>query len=214
MGGFSADLKRKILGNTAHIVVDTTSQSPWGDYEPVLERVRAVRGVAAATPVDRGEVMASSMSNLAGVIVRGNADPSSIGNVIDLAQERRGAPAKSTTSSPTWRTRSSCAASRPTRSSASAPAARSTPRAPSYRPSATTSTPRCAAPCRVRRSDPGSSWAASSRRPSTSTWVTTSLSCHPSAISGRWGSCRGRANTASPPSSTAGCTSTTPRTST
>ena len=27
MGGFSADLKRKILGNTAHIVVDTGSQS-------------------------------------------------------------------------------------------------------------------------------------------------------------------------------------------
>ena len=33
MGGFSADLKRKILGNNAHIVVDTTSQSPWADYE-------------------------------------------------------------------------------------------------------------------------------------------------------------------------------------
>ncbi|HEY4014622.1 MAG TPA: ABC transporter permease [Polyangiaceae bacterium] len=83
MGGFSADLKRKILGNTAHIVVDTTSQSPWSDYEPVLERVRAVKGVVAATPVDRGEVMASSMSNLAGVIVHG-VDPASIGNVIDL----------------------------------------------------------------------------------------------------------------------------------
>jgi lipoprotein-releasing system permease protein len=83
MGGFSADLKRKILGNTAHIVIDTTSQSPWGDYEPVLERVRAVKGVVGATPVDRGEVMASSMSNLAGVIVHG-VDPASIGNVIDL----------------------------------------------------------------------------------------------------------------------------------
>jgi lipoprotein-releasing system permease protein len=83
MGGFSADLKRKILGNTAHIVVDTTSQSPWGDYEGVLERVLSVRGVAAATPVAQGEVMVSSTSNLAGVIVHG-IDPSSIGNVIDL----------------------------------------------------------------------------------------------------------------------------------
>jgi lipoprotein-releasing system permease protein len=83
MGGFSADLKRKILGNTAHIVVDTTAQSPWGDYEPTLERVRAQRGVLAATPVVQGEVMASSASNLAGVIVHG-IDPESIGNVIDL----------------------------------------------------------------------------------------------------------------------------------
>ena len=83
MGGFSADLKRKILGNTAHIVVDTTAQSPWGDYEDVLQRVRAVAGVAAATPVAQSEVMASSTSNLAGVIVHG-IDPATIGNVIDL----------------------------------------------------------------------------------------------------------------------------------
>jgi lipoprotein-releasing system permease protein len=83
MGGFSADLKRKILGNTAHIVVDTTSQTPWGDYEPVLDRVRAIPGVLGATPVVQGEVMASSASNLAGVIVQG-IDPETIGNVIDL----------------------------------------------------------------------------------------------------------------------------------
>jgi lipoprotein-releasing system permease protein len=83
MGGFSADLKRKILGNTAHIVVDTTSQAPWADYEPTLERVRSVKGVEAATPVAQGEVMASSTSNLAGVIVHG-VDPLTIGSVIDL----------------------------------------------------------------------------------------------------------------------------------
>ena len=83
MGGFSADLKRKILGNNAHIVVDTTSQTPWGDGDNTLARVRAVPGVAAATPVVQGEVMASSASNLAGVIIHG-VDPATIGNVIDL----------------------------------------------------------------------------------------------------------------------------------
>ncbi len=83
MGGFSADLKRKILGNTAHIVVDTTSQSPWSDYEPVLARLRSIPGVVAATAVTQGEVMASSASNLAGVIVQG-VDPTTIGSVIDL----------------------------------------------------------------------------------------------------------------------------------
>jgi lipoprotein-releasing system permease protein len=83
MGGFSADLKRKILGNSAHIVVDMTSQSPWDDYESTLGRVRSVPGVAAATPVVQGEVMVSSTSNLAGVIVHG-IDPDTIGKVIDL----------------------------------------------------------------------------------------------------------------------------------
>ncbi|MGH7297077.1 MAG: FtsX-like permease family protein, partial [Polyangiaceae bacterium] len=83
MGGFSADLKRKILGNNAHIVVDTTSQAPCGDYEETLERVRAVKGVVAASPIVQGEVMASSASNLAGVIVHG-IDPATIGSVIDL----------------------------------------------------------------------------------------------------------------------------------
>ena len=83
MGGFSADLKRKILGNNAHIVIDETSQAGWGDYEDVLARVRAIPGVVGVTPVAKGEVMASSASNLAGVIVHG-IDPKTIGTVIDL----------------------------------------------------------------------------------------------------------------------------------
>jgi lipoprotein-releasing system permease protein len=83
MGGFSADLKRKILGNNAHIVVDTTSQAPWADYEATVERVKKVPGVVSASPIVQGEVMASSSSNLAGVIVHG-IDPATIGTVIDL----------------------------------------------------------------------------------------------------------------------------------
>jgi lipoprotein-releasing system permease protein len=83
MGGFSQDLKRKILGNNAHLVIDTVSQAPWEGSDQVLERVRGVPGVTAATPVVSGEVMVSSASNLAGVIVRG-IDPETIGKVIEL----------------------------------------------------------------------------------------------------------------------------------
>ena len=86
MGGFSQDLKRKILGNNAHIVIDTESAAPWGDYDTVLNTVRLVPGVVAATPVVHGEVMISSPSNLAGVIVRG-VDPGSIGTVIELPND-------------------------------------------------------------------------------------------------------------------------------
>ncbi len=83
MGGFSQDLKRKILGNNPHIVVDTTAATPWGDYEATLDAIRKVPGVTGATPVVHGEVMASSASNLAGVVVTG-IDPTSINEVIDL----------------------------------------------------------------------------------------------------------------------------------
>jgi lipoprotein-releasing system permease protein len=83
MGGFSQDLRRKILGNNAHIVIDTESQVAWSGSDEVIARVRAVPGVLAATPVVNGEVMISSPSNLAGVIVRG-VDPASIGDVIEL----------------------------------------------------------------------------------------------------------------------------------
>lgn len=83
MGGFGQDLKRKILGNNAHIMIDTQVRDGFADWRPVLENVRAVPGVAAATPVVGGEAMASSAANTAGTMVRG-IDPDSIGNVIDL----------------------------------------------------------------------------------------------------------------------------------
>ena len=84
MDGFKQDLQRKILGNNAHIVVDTTSGTPFEDYSAALTRIRGIKGVVGATPVVHGEVMASSSSNLAGVVVTG-IDPDSINAVIDLA---------------------------------------------------------------------------------------------------------------------------------
>ena len=83
MGGFGADMQRKILGNTAHITIDTTNQGGFEDWAPVLERVRSVRGVVGATPVVAGEAMGSSRTNTSGTVVRG-VDGESIASVIDL----------------------------------------------------------------------------------------------------------------------------------
>jgi lipoprotein-releasing system permease protein len=86
MGGFGADLKAKILGNNSHISIDSGGDSAgFGDWDQILDTVRLVPGVRAATPVVAGEAMASSQSNTAGVLVRG-VDPESIGQVIDLVQ--------------------------------------------------------------------------------------------------------------------------------
>jgi lipoprotein-releasing system permease protein len=85
MGGFGADLKRKILGNNAHIKVEAVDGNAFAHYRDLLDDVRRVPGVRAATPVTGGEAMASSSSNTAGVILRG-IDPKSIGDVIDLVK--------------------------------------------------------------------------------------------------------------------------------
>lgn len=87
MGGFGHDLKRKILGNTAHIVVDVADAKGFSEYQEPLSAVGdAVRPFGgAATPVVGGDAMASSATNTAGVLMRG-IDPTSIGDVINLPQ--------------------------------------------------------------------------------------------------------------------------------
>jgi lipoprotein-releasing system permease protein len=87
MGGFGADLKRKILGNNAHIVVDAGRPGGFDDWEDKLDKLRlgiAAQG-GAATPVVTGDAMGSSASNTAGVLVRG-IDTNTIATVIDLKQ--------------------------------------------------------------------------------------------------------------------------------
>jgi len=83
MGGFGADLKRKILGNNAHIRVESKKVGGFTDWRDLADELRLVPGVKAVTPVAGGESMASSASNTAGVLLRG-IDTETIGTVIDL----------------------------------------------------------------------------------------------------------------------------------
>lgn len=83
MGGFGQDLKRKILANNAHVMVDSGDPQGFPEWTPVVERVRAVPGVIAATPMITSEVMASVGTNTAGVLLRG-IDLDTVGQVIDL----------------------------------------------------------------------------------------------------------------------------------
>lgn len=82
MGGFRNDLKRKILGNNAHIVIDR-DHATIADWRPLLTATAKVPGVTGAAPYANGEVMLSSASNLATAILRG-IDPGHIGDVNDL----------------------------------------------------------------------------------------------------------------------------------
>ncbi len=82
MGGFRQDLKRKILGNSAHVIVDR-EHGTFEGWLPMLDTVRAVPNVTGASPYASGEVMVSSASNLSGAVLRG-IDPDTVSQVTDL----------------------------------------------------------------------------------------------------------------------------------
>jgi len=82
MSGFEADLRHKILGTNAHVVI-TTPDHAFESYPDAGKKVAAVPGVTGVTPYITSEVMIASQSNLAGVILKG-IDPATVGSVTDL----------------------------------------------------------------------------------------------------------------------------------
>jgi lipoprotein-releasing system permease protein len=78
MTGFENDLKEKILGTNAHIVVIRNS-APMENYRDVMEKLKTLKGVQAATPFIYNQVMLSSGKNVSGVVLRG----------IDIATDRQ-----------------------------------------------------------------------------------------------------------------------------
>ncbi len=70
MTGFEEDLKDKILGTNAHIVV-LKSSGGIRDYPRVMDRLKGIKGVVAATPFIYSQVMLASGKNVSGVVLRG-----------------------------------------------------------------------------------------------------------------------------------------------
>lgn len=70
MTGFEEDLKDKILGTNAHVVV-LKNTGHIEDYVPVMEKLKRVPGVVAATPFIYSQVMLSTGPNVSGVVLRG-----------------------------------------------------------------------------------------------------------------------------------------------
>ncbi len=84
MTGLEHELRDKILGFNPHVVVMSYSGTLTGDPE-IVERVRAVPGVAAAAPFVYGQAMLAVGRSAAGVVVRG-VDPAAAGAVVDVGQ--------------------------------------------------------------------------------------------------------------------------------
>ncbi|HSN90167.1 MAG TPA: ABC transporter permease [Anaeromyxobacteraceae bacterium] len=85
MSGFEADLKKKILGHTAHGMVLSYGADDFTDWRSVRGRVLAVRGVSGATPFLYNEVMLSAGDALTGAVLKG-IDPETIGTVTELPE--------------------------------------------------------------------------------------------------------------------------------
>ncbi len=71
MTGFKEDLQSKILGTTAHIIVQERGTNDMKGYPDLLEQIETVPDVVAASPFIFKQVLISSKSSVQGVILRG-----------------------------------------------------------------------------------------------------------------------------------------------
>lgn len=85
MTGFKEDIQAKILGTTAHIIVQDRMKDGMTDYDTVAMQVQDVPDVVAATPFVLKQVMLTTPSGVQGVVIRG-IDPQREGTVTELAK--------------------------------------------------------------------------------------------------------------------------------
>ena len=85
MNGFSTDLRDKILGVNAHILI-TSVRGGIKDYREMAEEAKTVPGVIGVTPFVYSEVMLSTRSGVKGVVLRG-IDPGTSDTVLSLSKD-------------------------------------------------------------------------------------------------------------------------------
>ena len=71
MTGFKEDLQSKILGTTAHVIVQERGVNEMKGYSGLVQQIEAVPDVIAASPFIFKQVLISSKSSVQGVILRG-----------------------------------------------------------------------------------------------------------------------------------------------
>jgi len=85
MTGFKEDIQAKILGTTAHIIVQDRIKESMSDYDPITKQVATVPGVVAATPFVLKQVLLTTQTGVQGIVIRG-IDPQREGTVTELAK--------------------------------------------------------------------------------------------------------------------------------
>ncbi|MBN2141285.1 MAG: lipoprotein-releasing ABC transporter permease subunit [Desulfovibrionaceae bacterium] len=85
MNGFSTDLRDKILGVNAHILM-TSYSGGIKDYNYLADETMRVPGVVGVTPFVYSEVMLSARGGVKGVVLRG-IDPQTSDRVLSLSRD-------------------------------------------------------------------------------------------------------------------------------
>ena len=85
MTGFREDIQSKILGTTAHIIVQERIKENMTDYDRLADKVQTVPDVVAATPFVLRQVLLTTPSGVQGIVLRG-IDPKREANVTELAK--------------------------------------------------------------------------------------------------------------------------------
>lgn len=85
MSGFEDDLREKILGFSSHIWVTESGGRGIAEYPALIEKVKQVKGVKAASPFIFQQVMLSSGGFASGAVLQG-VDPRQEGSVTELGR--------------------------------------------------------------------------------------------------------------------------------
>jgi lipoprotein-releasing system permease protein len=85
MTGFKEDIQAKILGTTAHIIVQDRMKDSMSDYDSLTKQIATVPGVVAATPFVLKQVLLTTQTAVQGIVIRG-IDPQREGTVTELAK--------------------------------------------------------------------------------------------------------------------------------
>lgn len=71
LNGFSDNLKKRILGANAHIVINRVDVSPIHDWQTMQKEIGGVKDVVGVSPFVLSQVLLTSRSNVSGVVLRG-----------------------------------------------------------------------------------------------------------------------------------------------
>ncbi len=85
MQGFEIDLRKKILGNQAHLIV-LAYGGPIEEPDAVVAKIETVDGVVSASPFTYTEVMLKSTFGVSGAILKG-VDPARAAGVTDIVKD-------------------------------------------------------------------------------------------------------------------------------
>lgn len=85
MTGFSEDLRDKILGTNAHVIIQNLRSGGISDYRDIASKIEGLPHVVSAAPFIQNEVMLTSRAATTGSIIRG-IEPALEGKVTDISK--------------------------------------------------------------------------------------------------------------------------------